>query len=45
MCIYAHVCFLPVEVTVGGGVCGKVCCIAAVVEYSVFLALECCKFV
>ena len=23
------------------GVCGKVCCVTAVVKYSVFLALEC----
>ena len=29
----------------GGGVCGNVCCVAAVVGDSEFLALECCMFV
>ena len=33
----AHVCFMPVVVTV----CGSVCCVAAVLKNSVFLALEC----
>ena len=38
-CMYmAHVCFVSVAVTVG--VCGNVCCVAAVVKNSV-LALEC----
>ena len=40
-CMYmAHVVvFMSVVVTVG--VCGNVCCVAAVVKDSVFLALEC----
>ena len=36
-CMYmAHVCFSPLWLC-----CGCVCCVAAVVNYSVFLALEC----
>ena len=36
----AHVFFVSVLVTVWE-VCGKVCCVAAVVEVSGFLVLEC----
>ena len=40
-CMYmAHVCFMSVVVIVGEGVCGNVCCVAAVVKDSV-LALKC----
>ena len=40
-CMYmAHVCFY-VCCSDCVGVCGNVCCVAAVVKYSVFLALEC----
>ena len=41
-CMYmAHFFLMSVIVTVwGGGVCGNVCCVAAIVENSV-LALEC----
>ena len=39
-----HVCFYVCCRDCGGGVSGKVCCVAAVFEKSVFLALEClCK--
>ena len=40
VCIMAHVCFY-VCCSDGVGVCGTVCCVAAVVKNSVFLALEC----
>ena len=44
-CMYmAHVCFHLYGCCgdcVGG--CGNVCCVAAVIENSVFLALECCS--
>ena len=41
VCIWYMFVFLSVVVTVGGGVCGNVFYVAAVVKNSVFLALEC----
>ena len=44
-CMYmAHVCFMSVVVTVWGGVCGNVCCVAAVVKI-VFFSLGVLKYV
>ena len=44
-CMYmAHGCFMFVVVDCVG-VCGNDCCVAAVVEHSVLLALECCSVV
>ena len=40
----AHVCFY-VCCSDSVGVCGNVCCVAGVVKNSVFLALECWKYV
>ena len=47
-CIWRMFVFMSVVVTVWGlwecllcGVCGNVCCVAAIVKNSVFLALEC----
>ena len=39
-CIWRTFVFMSVVVTVWG-VCGKVCCVAAVVKDSVFLTLKC----
>ena len=41
VCIRHMFVFMSVVVTVGGGVCGNVCCVADVAKNSVFLALEC----
>ena len=41
VCIWRMFVFMSVVATVWAGVCGKVCCVAAVVKNSVFLALEC----
>ena len=40
VCIWVHVCFY-VCCSDCGGVCWNVCCVAAVVKNSIFLALEC----
>ena len=39
VCIWCMFVFMSVVMTVG--VCGNVCCVAAIVKNSVFLALEC----
>ena len=41
VCIWRMFVFMSVVVTVWGVCCGNVCCVAAVVKNSVFLALEC----
>ena len=41
----AHVCFMSVVVIVWVGVCGNVCCVAAVVENSVCFSLGVLKYV
>ena len=45
-CVYmAHVCFLCLCVSDCVGVCGNVCCVAAVVKNSGFLSLGVLKYV
>ena len=46
VCIWRMFVFMSVVVTVGGGVCGNVCCVAAaVVKNSVFFSLGVLKYV